>query len=325
MRAPQLTPASRILVAGHRGLAGSALCRRLRAAGHENLVLATSSEVDLRDRAAAGAWLAEHRPDVVVLAAERGGRGGAGGPADVLSDNLRIQTSVLDAARVVAVPRLLFLASACLYPRESRQPIRESSLMSGPLEPATEFYAIAKIAGLAQVRAVREQDGLAWISALPTNLYGPGDDFHAPHGLAGLMRAVHEAAQIGAPSVTVPGSGTPRREFLHVDDLAEACVALLEQYDDPTPVNIGTGRDISTADLAKMLAETIGYTGAIEFDPAAPDGAPRRVLDIRTMTGLGWEPRTRLRAGIAATYEWYLDNTALPRQREAVRGHEMVG
>ncbi|GAA3007134.1 GDP-L-fucose synthase family protein [Actinokineospora diospyrosa] len=329
MRAPQLTPASRILVAGHRGLAGSALCRRLRAAGHENLVLATSSEVDLRDRAATSGWLAEHRPDVVVLAAARGGGifGTVTQPADILSDNLRIQTSVLDAARAVGVPRLLFLASACLYPRESRQPIRETSLMGGPLEPSTEFYAIAKIAGIAQVRAVREQDGLAWISAMPTNLYGPGDNFHptSSHVLAGLMRRIHEATQAEEPSVTVWGSGTPRREFLHVDDLAEACVTLLEHYDDPMPVNIGTGRDISTADLAKMLAETIGYTGAIEFDPGMPDGVPRRVLDIRTLTGLGWEPRIRLRAGIAATYQWYLDNTALPRQREAVRGHEMVG
>ncbi|RLK53829.1 GDP-L-fucose synthase family protein [Actinokineospora cianjurensis] len=329
MHAPRLTTASRILVAGHRGLAGSALCGRLRAAGHENLVLASSSEVDLRDHAATARFMAQHAPDVVVLAAARGGGilTTVTQPADIISDNLRIQVSVLDAARALRVPRLLFLASSCLYPRESRQPIRESSIMAGPLEPTTESYAIAKIAGMAQVRAVREQDGLSWISAMPTNLYGPGDNFHptSSHVLAGLMRRIHEAAQAGDESVTVWGTGTPRREFLHVDDLADACMALLEHYDEPGPVNIGTGRDISIADLAKMLAETIGYTGTFAFDPDMPDGAPRRVLDIRTLTGLGWEPRIRLRAGIAATYQWYLDSTTLPRQRDAVRGHEMVG
>ncbi|GLW95241.1 GDP-L-fucose synthase family protein [Actinokineospora globicatena] len=329
MHAPRLTTASRILVAGHRGLAGSALCGRLRAAGHENLVLASSSEVDLRDHAATARFFAEHSPDVVVLAAARGGGilTTVTQPADIISDNLRIQVSVFDAARALRVPRLLFLASSCLYPRESRQPIRETSVMTGALEPTTESYAIAKIAGMAQVRAVREQDGLAWISAMPTNLYGPGDNFHptSSHVLAGLMRRIHEAAQSGADSVQVWGTGTPRREFLHVDDLAEACVTLLQDYDEPAPVNIGTGRDISIADLAKMLAETIGYTGSFEFDAEMPDGAPRRVLDIRTLTGLGWEPRIRLRAGIAATYQWYLESTALPRQREAVRGHEMVG
>ncbi|WP_051386191.1 GDP-L-fucose synthase family protein [Actinokineospora inagensis] len=328
MRAPELTPASRIYVAGHRGLAGSALCGRLRAAGYENLVLAGSSEVDLRDRAATTRFLTEAAPDVVVLAAARGGGSGANAaePADVLSANLRIQVNVMDAARAAGVPRLLFLASSAMYPRESRQPVRETSLLAGPLEPTTEAYAIAKIAGMAQVRAVREQDGLPWITAIPTNLYGPGDNFHptSSHVLAGLMRRIHDAAVAGAPSVVVWGTGTPRREFLHADDLADACLTLLAHYDEPGPVNVGTGRDISVADLAKMLAETIGYTGAIEFDPGRPDGTPRKVLDIRALTGLGWEPKIRLRAGIASTYQWYLDSLTLPRQREAVRGHEMV-
>ncbi|PPK66327.1 GDP-L-fucose synthase [Actinokineospora auranticolor] len=328
MRAPELTPDARIFVAGHRGLAGSALCRRLRAAGYENLVLAESSEVDLRARGATARFLADNAPAAIVLCAARGGgiAAEAAQPADFLSDNLRIQLSVLDAARALRVPRLLFLGSSRLYPRESRQPIRETSLLSGPLEPANHTYAIGKFAGMAQVRAVREQDGLPWITALPTNLYGPGDNFHPTdsHVLAGLMRRFHEAAQTGAESVAVWGTGTPRREFLHADDLADACITLLSHYDRAEPVNVGTGRDISIADLARMIADTVGYQGGITFDPSRPDGTPRRVLDIGVLTALGWAPRIRLRAGVASTYQWYLNSLALPRPRMAVRGHEVV-
>ncbi len=328
MRAPELTRAARIFVAGHRGLVGSALCRRLLAEGYENLALAPSSEVDLRDRAATARYLAEQVPDVVVLAAGRGGgiAAATAHPADILSDNLRIQLSVLDAARTVGVPRLLFLGSARLYPRDSRQPIRETSLLSGPLEPTAQAYALGKLAGIAHVRAVREQEGLPWIVAMPATLYGPGDNFHPTraHVLAALLRRFHEATVSGAPAVTVWGTGTPRREFLHSDDLADACIALLAGYDGAEPVNVGTGRDISVADLARMIADTVEYPGAIEFDPTRPDGVPRKVLDTGTLAGLGWQPRVRLRAGIAATYRWYLDSLTLPRQRVAARDHEGV-
>ncbi|GLZ41877.1 GDP-L-fucose synthase [Actinokineospora sp. NBRC 105648] len=328
MRAPEFTRSAKIFVAGHRGLVGSALVRRLRATGHHDLVLATSSEVDLRDRGATARFLLDRRPEVIVLAAARVGgiAANAAAPADFLSDNLRIQLSVLDAARALGVPRVLFLGSSCIYPREARQPIKESALLTGPLEPTNAAYAIAKIAGITHVRSVREQDGLPWITAMPTNLYGPGDNFHptGSHVLPGLMRRFHEAAQSGAHSVTVWGTGTPRREFLHADDLADACLTLLAGYDGPDPVNVGTGRDITIADLARLVAETAGYTGRIEFDPSKPDGTPRKVLDISTLTGLGWEPRIRLREGVAATYAWYLESLDLPRQRGEVRGHEVV-
>ncbi len=325
MRAPAFTRSTRIFVAGHRGLVGSAITRRLRALGFADLVLATSSEVDLRDRGATARFLLKREPEVVVLAAARVGgiAANAAQPAEFLSDNLRIQLSVLDAARALGVPRVLFLGSSCVYPREAAQPIRESALMTGPLEPTNQAYAIAKIAGIAHVRAVREQDGLPWITAMPTNLYGPGDNFHptGSHVLPGLLRRFHEAAAAGAPSVTVWGTGTPRREFLHADDLADACLALLDRYNGPDPVNVGAGRDISIADLAALVAETVGYRGRVEFDPSKPDGTPRKLLDVSTLTALGWEPATRLRAGVAATYRWYLDSLDLPRQRTEVRGH----
>ncbi|MFC5286589.1 GDP-L-fucose synthase family protein [Actinokineospora guangxiensis] len=303
---------TRVYVAGHRGLVGSALCRALR--GRVELVTATSAELDLRDAAATAAFLDRHRPEVVVVAAARvGGIGAnAAAPVDFLSDNLRIQLSIMDAARALRVPRLLFLGSSCIYPRQARLPIREEELMTGPLEPTNSAYAVAKIAGVEQVRAVRAQHGLAWISAMPTNLYGPGDNFHPTrsHVLPALVRRFHEAVREGHGEVVVWGTGAPRREFLHSDDAAAALVTLLESYDDPDPINVGTGRDISIAGLARLIADASGFRGRVRFDDAKPDGTPRKVLDVSRITALGWRPAIALREGIAATCAWYRDAVA---------------
>jgi GDP-L-fucose synthase len=299
----------RVYVAGHTGLIGSALCRRLR--GRAELITATSTELDLRDADATAAFLIRHRPDVVVLAAARVGGIGANAatPVDFLSDNLRIQLSVMDAACALRVPRLLFLGSSCIYPRAARLPIREDALMTGPLEPTNSAYAVAKIAGVEHVRAVRAQHGLAWISAMPTNLYGPGDNFHPTrsHVLPALVRRFHEAVRAGRDEVVVWGTGTPRREFLHSDDAAAACLTLLESYDDPEPINVGAGRDISIADLARLVADACGFGGTITFDTDKPDGTPRKVLDVSRITALGWRPAIPLREGIAATCRWYAE------------------
>ncbi|MFI0899275.1 GDP-L-fucose synthase family protein [Streptomyces sp. NPDC020983] len=297
---------ARVFVAGHRGLVGSAVARRLAAEGHEVLARDRSA-LDLRDAAATAAWLRAVRPDAVVLAAARVGgiMANATYPVQFLEDNLRIQLSVVAGAHAAGVPRLLFLGSSCIYPRLAPQPIREDALLTGPLEPTNEAYALAKIAGIVQIQSYRRQYGAAYISAMPTNLYGPGDNFdlETSHVLPALIRRFHEAARDGAPEVTLWGSGTPRREFLHVDDLAAACTLLLRTYDADEPVNVGCGSDLAVRELAETVRDVVGYRGRIGWDTARPDGTPRKLLDVSRLFALGWRPRIGLREGIAAVYE----------------------
>lgn len=314
-----LDPDATIYVAGHRGLAGSAIVRRLQDAGHTRIVRRSSSELDLRDRDAVRSFLDRERPAVVVLAAAKVGGIVANStyPADFLSDNLRIQTNVIDAAVEHGVERLLFLGSSCIYPRYAEQPIREESLLTGQLEPTNDAYAIAKIAGVLHVQAVRRQYGLPYICAMPTNLYGPGDNFHPEnsHVLPGLLRRFRQAVQDGSEEVIVWGSGTPRREFLHVDDLAAACLVLLRKYDDPMPINVGTGSDVAIRVLAEAIASVVGFAGRITFDTSRPDGTPRKVLDVSRIRALGWEPAIGLDEGLASTYHWFSENVADARMR----------
>ncbi|MFD9218013.1 MULTISPECIES: GDP-L-fucose synthase family protein [unclassified Streptomyces] len=307
-----LDRSARVLVAGSRGLVGSAVWRHLAREGFTDLVGPGSAELDLRERREVFDWFAAARPDVVVLAAARVGgiRANATRPAAFLSDNLRIQVNVLDAALEHGTGRLLFLGSSCIYPKFADQPIREEALLTGPLEPTNDAYAIAKIAGIQQVQAVRRQYGLPWICAMPTNLYGPGDNFHPEHShvLPSLIRRFDEARREGARQVVNWGSGAPRREFLHVDDLARACLHLLEHYDADGPVNVGTGTDLTIREAAEQVAEVVGYRGTLEWDPRQPDGTPRKLLDISRITALGWEPRIGLREGLARTYAWYTEH-----------------
>jgi GDP-L-fucose synthase len=316
-----------VYVAGHGGLVGSAVWRHLEAQGFTDLVGRSSAELDLRDREAVWGFFAEQQPQVVVLAAARVGGIWANAtlPADFLSDNLRIQVNVLDAAAAHGVQRLLFLGSSCIYPRLAPQPIPESALLTGPLEPTNDAYAIAKIAGILQVQALRRQHGLSYLSAMPTNLYGPGDSFSptGSHVLPALIRRFHEAKVTGAPSVTLWGTGTPRRELLHVDDLARACLVLLEQYDDPEPVNVGTGTDVTIAELAALVASVVGYAGSIEWDPTRPDGTPRKLLDTSRVQELGWSAEIALEPGIRSTYAWYLENAADLRLDD-LREHDVL-
>jgi GDP-L-fucose synthase len=305
---------ARVFIAGSRGLVGSALCRHLERQGFENLLRPSSTELDLRDRPAVRDWFAAARPQVIVLAAARVGgiKANATQPADFLSDNVRIQVNVLDAALEQQVQQLLFLGSSCIYPRLAEQPIREDALLTGPLEPTNDAYAIAKIAGILHVQAVRRQHGLPWISAMPTNLYGPGDNFHPEHShvLPALVRRLHEAHRSGHPRVVNWGTGTVRREFLHVDDLARACLHLLEHYDADTPINVGTGDDLTIKDTAELVAKVVGYRGVLEWDEAHPDGTPRKLLDTTRIRALGWAPRINLHDGIAHTYAWYRQHHA---------------
>ncbi|MER7311339.1 MULTISPECIES: GDP-L-fucose synthase family protein [Streptomyces] len=307
---PLLSPGSRIFVAGHRGLVGSALTRRLTEDGHE-VVTRGRDDLDLRDAAATGAFLRDVRPDAVVLAAAKVGGIMANStfPVQFLEDNLRIQLSVIAGAHAAGTRRLLFLGSSCIYPKHAPQPIREDSLLTGPLEPTNEPYALAKIAGIAQTQAYRRQYGASFISAMPTNLYGPGDNFdlETSHVLPALIRRFHEAARDRAPEVTLWGSGSPRREFLHVDDLARACVLLLEAHDDAEPVNIGCGEDLTIRELAETVREVTGYQGRIAWDTSKPDGTPRKLLDVTRLTALGFRPRIPLRDGVARTYAWWLE------------------
>jgi GDP-L-fucose synthase len=298
-----------VYVAGHRGMVGSAVWRHLEAAGFTDLRGATSSEVDLLDREATFDYLRRTRPRYVVLAAAKVGGIVANStyPVEFLSDNLRIQTNVLDAALEQRVERLLFLGSSCIYPRLAAQPIREDSLLTGHLEPTNDAYAIAKIAGILGVQAVRREYGLPWISAMPTNLYGPGDNFSqtGSHLLPALIRRYDEAVVSGSPSVTNWGTGTPRRELLHVDDMAAACLHLLEHYDGPQQVNVGTGEDLTIREIAALVADVVGYLGETAWDDSKPDGMPQKLLDVSTLRDAGWTASIGLRYGLSSTVEWY--------------------
>lgn len=310
---------TRIYVAGHRGLAGSAIWNHLEEEGYDNLIGASSSEVDLRDRPAVFDFLRSSRPEVVIDAAAKVGGIHANDtyPAAFLSDNLQIQVNIMDAANDIDVDRLLFLGSSCIYPKFAAQPIKESSLLTGRLEPTNDAYAIAKIAGIMQVRASRKQYGRHWISAMPTNLYGPGDNFHPEnsHVLPALLRRIHQAKVDEAPEVVIWGSGTPLREFLYVGDLAEASLFLLDNYDSPETINVGVGKDLSIHDLAQVVADIVGYLGVLKQDPTKPDGTPRKLLDVSRINNLGWHARTGLVEGISATYTWYLENITSVRAR----------
>ncbi|UXA04249.1 GDP-L-fucose synthase [Mycobacterium sp. SMC-2] len=307
-----------VYIAGHRGLVGSALLRRFRAEGFTNLLVRQHDELDLTDRRATFDFLLQSRPQVIIDAAARVGGIMANNtyPADFLSENLQIQVNLLDAAVAARVPRLLFLGSSCIYPKFAPQPIQEGALLTGPLEPTNEAYAIAKIAGILQVQAVRRQYGLAWISAMPTNLYGPDDNFSplGSHLLPALIRRYDEAKASGAGQVTNWGSGTPRRELLHVDDLASACLYLLEHFDGPNHVNVGTGIDHTIREIAVMVADAVGYTGETRWDTTKPDGTPRKLLDVSVLREAGWQPKIALRDGIEAAVAWYRANAAVARK-----------
>ncbi len=301
---------ARIYVAGHRGLVGSAIVRALRARGHTNLLVRTSAELDLRRQAAVEGFFADEKPDYVFLAAAKVGGILANDtyPADFIRDNLQIQVNIIDAACRSGARKLCFLGSSCIYPKFAPQPMREEHLLTGALEPTNEWYAIAKIAGIKMCQAYRRQYGFSAISVMPTNLYGPGDNFDLAnsHVLPALLRKFHEAKLAGAPEVVVWGTGTPRREFLHVDDMADACVHLMEAYDGEDIVNVGVGEDVSIAELAAMVGQTVGYTGNIVYDASKPDGTPRKLLDVSKLTATGWRARIGLAEGIAETYAWYL-------------------
>lgn len=298
----------RVFVAGDRGMVGQALLRRL--AGEECTLLTAPPTLDLRDQPATFGWLAEHRPDVAVIAAARVGGilANDSRPAEFLYDNLAIAANCMEGARQAGVARLLMLGSSCIYPRDAAQPLVPGALLSGPLEPTNQWYAMAKLAALKLVEACRKQYDCDYISALPCNLYGPGDryDLAASHVLPALIRKAHEAKLAGAGELVVWGSGTPLREFLHVDDLAEACVTLLARYSGDAPVNIGSSEEITIADLARLVAEVVGFSGRIVFDANRPDGMPRKLLDCAPMRALGWAPRIALRAGIADAYADFL-------------------
>ncbi len=300
----------KIYIAGHRGLVGSAIWRNLEAKGHTGLVGWGSAELDLRDSASTMDAIVQEKPDVVIMAAAKVGGiiANSTHPVEFLNENIRIQTNVFEAAHAAKVPQLLFLGSSCIYPKFAEQPIKESSLLTGQLEVSNNAYAIAKIAGVLQVQSYRKQYGHRWISAMPTNLYGPHDNFDltSSHVLPALIRKFHEAKVAGSPSVTLWGSGTPLREFLHTDDLANACTYLLENYDDDAPINVGWGQDISIAELGVMIAQIVGFEGQIQWDSSKPDGTPRKLLDTTKINSLGWEPSISLRDGIESTYRWYL-------------------
>jgi GDP-L-fucose synthase len=299
-----------IYVAGHRGLVGAALCRALAKNGYTNLVTAPRSELDLTDQRRVLDFFHKVRPAYVFVAAARVGGINANNsyPADFIRDNLQIQTNVIDGAYQSGAAKLLFLGSSCIYPKFAPQPMKEEHLLTGSLEPTNEWYAVAKIAGIKMCQAYRRQYGFDAISVMPTNLYGPGDrfDLENSHVLPALIRKFHEATRTGADSVEVWGSGAPRREFLYVDDLAAACLFLMRNYSAEEIINVGSGQEVTIAELARLVAEVTGFTGAIRFNENMPDGTPRKLLDMSKLTGLGFTPRTSLREGITLTYDWYL-------------------
>jgi GDP-L-fucose synthase len=301
---------SRIFVAGHGGLAGSAIVRALQRQGFGKLLLRTHKELDLTNQAAVDRFFDDERPEYVFVAAARVGGILANStyPAEFIRDNLAIELNVIDAAYRHGVKKLEFLGSSCIYPKYAPQPMREEYLLTGELEPTNEWYAIAKIAGIKLGHAYRKQYGFNAISLMPTNLYGPGDNFdlHSSHVLPALLRKFHEAKMSGAQEVVVWGSGKPRREFLHADDLADACVFLMLRYDDQEIINVGTGEDQTIRDLARIISEIVGYGGALTFDDSKPDGSPQKVLDVSRLNALGWQARISLRDGICKAYEWYL-------------------
>lgn len=305
-------------VAGHRGLVGSAMWRKLQSEGFSRLIGATSSELDLKDRSRVFDYISEHKPKYLVLAAAKVGGILANStyPVDFLSENLQMQLNVLDAALASGVERVLFLGSSCIYPALAPQPIKEDYLLTGHLEQTNDAYAIAKIAGILQIQSVRRQYGLPWISAMPTNLYGPGDNFSptGSHVLPAIIRRYEEAKLQRAPHVTNWGTGTPRREFLHVDDMAAACLHLLEHYDGAAQVNVGTGSDVTIAEIAQTVASVIGYDGETRWDTSKPDGTPQKLLDVSKLAESGWTSQIALRAGIESTVDWFRSNIDSIRQ-----------
>ena len=305
---------AKIYVAGHGGLVGSAIVRELQKQGYANFVQRGSADMDLREQVAVRNFFAAEKPDYVFLAAAKVGGIHANDtyPAEFIADNLMMESNIIDAAYRNNVKKLLFLGSSCIYPKLCPQPIKEEYLLSGPLEPTNEWYALAKIAGIKLCQAYRKQYGFNAISAMPTNLYGPGDNFHPEnsHVLPALIRRFHEAKEAGTPKVTIWGTGTPRREFLYVDDLAEALVFLMNNYEGAEHVNVGCGEDLTIMDLARLVAEVVGFAGEIATDPSKPDGTPQKLLDVTRINSLGWKAATPLKEGVAAAYAWYKQNVA---------------
>jgi len=307
-----MKPDSKIYVAGHQGLVGSAICRRLKEKGYNNIIGRTREALDLERQAETQAFFEKEKPEYVFLAAAKVGGIWANDtyPAEFIYSNIMVQTNIIHSSYRTGVKKLLFLGSSCIYPKHCPQPMKEAYLLTGPLEPTNEAYAVAKIAGIKTCQAYDRQFGTKYISVMPTNLYGPNDNFdlQTSHVLPAFIRKVHQAKVEGRPSVTVWGTGTPKREFLHVDDLADACVFLMNAYDDPEIINIGTGKDISIAELAGLVREVVGYTGEIAYDAEKPDGMPRKLLDVSKLRSLGWVPRLSLREGIEKTYAWYREH-----------------